>query len=1822
MYKIIILNGLLLCLMHHLNGQCTFTLSNTNICSAEELRLTVDNPDQQAVYGWDFNSDGIIDIESRDTMLSIESITADSVQEIVLYKDGSSCASQPINYNQSPDASIGVPAGVVILNGKEMKACNGSPVIELSLFNRSKTFSTNKNYTINWGDGSPAETFDNSSFSQNSVITHTYSRLGYFSLLITVESLQGCIYTDTYTFYNGGNPSVGLVNPGNTVGLCAPATLNFPITNTENNPPGTVYRILVSGVVVDSFTQDNVPAAFTYTFEENSCNARTTTGAYNNAFDVQIQASNPCNSSAATIEPIEVSSPPELDFGISSPPNLCVGAMLSFDNRSSNIFEILSGNPSSCLDVLSPNWTISGTAGEDWNVSSGSLFDSQNLEVEFLKPGAYQITMTVISFSCGEFDITKTINIFDPPQITLQDSIIRIDDISDGGTCAPFRTIMPALASGDSLSYHWEIFPENGWSFIDSTDQKTERPHILFSEGGDYMIRVEISNPCSSIFWEGRVAVPGKPDVVLAPIPDFCLNATLTFDSTTVRYKGNGSAISSTSWSFPGAAITSSAEAYPTAITYDSVGSYVVSLATENACGIQTVSDTFVIQQPGSLNIPNDLTVCSADPPILLEALPAGGTWTGPGVRNNYFYPQEAFPGRNSVTYNYGTGVCFAQATFVITVNRAPEVNAGADISVCQNTRPITLDDQSPNGNWLSPDNILSENNTVNPSTLAANDYLLIYELTDDQGCQARDSITLTIKEAPELTISDTTYCNTPGRVRLPIAFPAGGNWSGPGIVDPAGFFNPANAGGPGTYRATYALTAPNGCELQSSIQIGVIDPSAVNAGPDRSVCSSDSIILLNEQAMPGGGRWISTSPGLVGRNTFDPSLADNGPNILVYQVGRGNCRVRDSVIINVVRLNTVNAGRDLTICGDQNLLILNGAQPRGGRWSGPGITDPIKGHFSPLNLEVGAYELTYTVEDTTTGCFNMDTKKVRIRPAPKAQFAIPTIICKGSTLDIVDNSVSEDTDQIQWSSSDGRSFDEQNPSIAFNRIGTFEIDLLIETAFGCSDDFQQEVEVIAAPKAAFSLPQNEACEVLNVIPINNSQGRIENYTWDFGNGTSSNLNRIQEEVTFLSGINDTSYILNLVVSNQCGQDRFKDTVNVKATPKVDFGITLDTACSPYIAHFNNISQGNTTDFQWDFGNGLASTDSLPLPQPFEADTIPEEYLITLIGRNACGLDTIQKPLYIVPERVKSFFNTSILNGCSPLEVEFEDYSTPGTRISWDFGNGQTSNNSNPTQIFTNPGQYLVRQYASNPCAMDSSDILIEVLSSPEVDFDYSSNLCAGQTIKFANQSTDLTNATWFFGNGDSTTATNPSYTYHAAGDYNVLLRIQDLQTGCTNELNQLVSIGIPPTPIVSLSVQNGCTPLEVQFENTSQRASFYQWDFGDSNNSVSQNPVHTYLEPGTYEIKLILDNEIGCRVDTLLDIVHAFPVPTAKFETPDTNFCGLPQTIDFSNLSSGASGFEWTFDQQMQSTLNQPAQEFFDPGTYTIQLEAFNEFGCRDIYQSSIKLLELPTADFSLDFFEGCNPFTTSFQPTGNGNSFFWKFGDGQQSTDRTPEHTYEEAGFYDVELIIGNQDICFDTIRIPSAVEVWQTPTANFSWADEINGEPTGRILFTNASLNADQFFWDFGDQNTSEEKDPVHRYFSNSIWEVYLEAIAENGCTDDTLMLVEPRYFGKLYVPNAFAPLDGRNESKVFLPKGHGLKEYHLQIFSAYGELLWESFDLDEGQPMVGWDGTHNGIPLPQDVYVWKIRAVFENGLEWTGNKEISGKFQKMGSVTLLR
>ncbi|NNE29962.1 MAG: hypothetical protein HKN16_10005, partial [Saprospiraceae bacterium] len=843
--------------IHQLSGQCEFSISNNNPCGETPIVFSIDNP--SGTYGWDFDGDTNVDAFGPTVTYTFPQTGNDASYTVNVYQNNMLCNSEEVIILASPDPLLGVVPGNAIIDDHLIRVCSATPEATLQLINLSTTLPIDQTYYVNWGDG-VIDTFDVSEFDNNGFVEHQYQNYGYYSLSFTAIAGNGCESVENYTFYNGSNPSVGLANPGNTVGLCAPATINFPITNYLSNPQGTEYYIYVGGELVGSYTQNDVPAIFSYTFLETSCGLTTSTGNYQNAFDVQVEAVNPCGSSQATIEPIEVSEPPELEFETDTPEVGCIGDPITVTNTSADINEVISGNPSICESSISPSWTISpGVAGIDWTVISGNVFSAEELEIIFNLPGEYTVTMTINSPSCGPFHFSESFTIIEPPNAGA-DFELNSDIIpSLPDECAPTTGIFTNTSTGDSLSYIWQVSPSSGWNFANGGTPLDASVDINFLDPGSYSVALTTTNACASSVWDTSFVIAGPPAVTLDNLPGFCETGTLDINSAMVSYGANGGQISTYTWSFPGAVPESSNDAFPTNIFFPGPGQYDITIQVDNQCGSDIATQILTIEEPGTLVIDNDITVCESEDPFQLFSDPTGGFWTGQGVNlDGLFSPSQNTLGDNLVVYSLILGECELVDSLTVTVLPSPVVEAGPSQEACIDEEPFIITGGSPiGGNWQATNGgVIIGGDTFDPVASGVGVFTLIYSFTDSNGCYAEDTKTIIVHDLPSVDAGpNQTICENPNDIQLSGFTPTGGSWSGPGVTT-NGVFNVTNTPGQGAYQLYYEFINPNtGCGNLDSLMITVVANDTAYASIDREVCLDAGLQVLND-GNPVGGTW------------------------------------------------------------------------------------------------------------------------------------------------------------------------------------------------------------------------------------------------------------------------------------------------------------------------------------------------------------------------------------------------------------------------------------------------------------------------------------------------------------------------------------------------------------------------------------------------------------------------------------------------------------------------------------------------------------------------------------------------------------------------------------------------------------------------------------------------------------------------------------------------------------------------------------------------------------------------------------------------------
>lgn len=368
----------------------------------------------------------------------------------------------------------------------------------------------------------------------------------------------------------------------------------------------------------------------------------------------------------------------------------------------------------------------------------------------------------------------------------------------------------------------------------------------------------------------------------------------------------------------------------------------------------------------------------------------------------------------------------------------------------------------------------------------------------------------------------------------------------------------------------------------------------------------------------------------------------------------------------------------------------------------------------------------------------------------------------------------------------------------------------------------------------------------------------------------------------------------------------------------------------------------------------------------------------------------------------------------------------------WSYGD--TSLNDTLTDganYYTAPGAYNVTLSVTTDsnCVATESKYLV-IFEKPVADFVYEIG-CAGTPFVFRDRSTGPTNDPimqyfWEFGDGSTSSFTNPTHEYTTDGEYEVTLTVTST-AGCTSTFTD--TINVYPELEAEITATNLCFGQTVQFMETgpSYSISTYFWEFGDSDFSFDESPTHNYAQEGTKVVRLTVTNALGCEV-TVTDTIVISEAPVAAFQ--NTEACeGLPmQFTDITNISGQDSIVTWLWefgDSSYISRLPNPLHVYDSAGSYNVTLQVTSINGCTDEVTQVVTVAEPPVADFSFDPEFGQSPLLVDFTDNSTGAvSYYWTFGDGDTSTLAEPMHTYEADGEYTITLIVTGIGGCTSTI------------------------------------------------------------------------------------------------------------------------------------------------------------------------------------------------------
>ncbi len=432
---------------------------------------------------------------------------------------------------------------------------------------------------------------------------------------------------------------------------------------------------------------------------------------------------------------------------------------------------------------------------------------------------------------------------------------------------------------------------------------------------------------------------------------------------------------------------------------------------------------------------------------------------------------------------------------------------------------------------------------------------------------------------------------------------------------------------------------------------------------------------------------------------------------------------------------------------------------------------------------------------------------------------------------------------------------------------------------------------------ADFTVSDSSGCCTLMVNITNQSTGTgMLTFSWNFGNGQTSSLEDPWAVNYLVPGI----YTITLTVSNGSSTDVHTQLIQVFASPVVQISTNSTTGCAiPLDVQFTNNATGPLPmQYQWDFGDGNSSTLQNPMHQysAYGAYSVS----LTVTDSNGCIGHLVSHDYIVIQEAVADFTVISTDTSCYPFvpiiyNLSPTDYSP---QYNWNFGDGFVSQSQHPTHTYIHSGDYWLTYTITTSAGCTDSDSVMIHVGGPFANISLiPDSICLGEEVVITmTDSINIQSVNWSFGDGSGSHDISTSHIYSYSppnGMFFIYLLYCSEPTCCmvaqpdsifVGEANTLFSFSASPSG-------GNSVPINVQFTNNTTGNSPLQflWDFGDGGSSTQQNPLHTYVNFGVYNVSLTVIDNFGCTSDTTITGMIVITDVYAPFNSTAGNITVFP---------------------------------------------------------------------------------------------------------------------------------------------------------------------------------------------------------------------------------------------------------------------------------------------------------------------------------------------
>ena len=1292
---------------------------------------------------------------------------------------------------------------------------------------------------------------------------------------------------------------------------------------------------------------------------------------------------------------------------------------------------------------------------------------------------------------------------------------------------------------------------------------------------------------------------------------------------------------------------------YDHPVSFPGPGVYTVTLYTQNHCGVDTATREIMVTPPPTVTASADLTTLCPGEQFQFDAVnwDADFPLTADDLSFNFTYGNGAFsmaiemvdglipfenipnqPGYvydNAGVYNAAVQVfptlaagCAGIGTIPVTVLPPPTAGFTLPSDTCADNLTVTPVDASLDAvdyTWtLDGTGVIGSTSAPPEVTLnGPGAFAFTLEVTSANGCSDTFNEDIVLASVPEAAFTSESAC-----IGSPI------------LLDASSSSTDATQGGPitqytwtvngtplsgetasyvletaGTYPVTLEVTTSTGCSDGTTGSATVLPTPGIALATSDTIGCSPFVLPLVATDTTGGvaNNALNWNFGHGSNNQLDGDgthtwPSNNGEDTLQYTVtveaGIGTCSDTKSLTVSVAPAPFVQTSSG-EVCSGQSFSFEGSAFNLGEDgtwfWEVDNVWSTAATDYGTITSDFEGFSFTFVNPDQVTdtvsievdvqrpnGCAASNTATLLVRP----EFA-PAIEDVAGCVPFGLTTPNQVAISVDWDFGDPDNPDPEGATAhLYTAPGTYGVTATGVSVFGCAGDNSATVEVYDTPNPSISA-QDALCAPEPVQPQRSDSGTdgATSWTLQVDLGTTYPWNGSPDT---LIQLNPGTHLLTLLATNDEGcSAETSTTVLVQEEVTAAFSLP-EGGCEPIAFGIETFDMSPGALATWiidtPFGTDTVNS-TTPTAPTWTANpaapgmtgstatySVELQVVNPLTGCTAMAQDSIA----VQPQPVGQLVIEG-LSGCDVLATF--SYTGIADSLIWNFGDpfapdAEMTTFNSISHAYPNPlgtgYQTLASVTAISSGCADFDEVSLNVPALPTADFNVPDTLCMGEPLVLENLSTGIPL--------DLGTASG-AWTWQIGGE---------------------TLIGFEPTPPAADTTLLGTTALS------------------NALLPLTLNVVHP---------------ENGCS-DAISAQVVVLGVPQASFIlTPDVDF-EAPYETNVIDLNQGPTGTTTDWNIEAGGTLDAAGgiMSWADDayGTHLVEVTLDN-FGCSDSYSTAITLVPPPpTVSFAGDTVS-CAPLQAVFEATiGSAvDSLVWSFGQGSGRTvtslfEAPITFAYYEPGTYQVWVSAYGPG--GTATSEPQTVEVLEQVNAGFTLFPSECVEVGDVVEFTpNFAYPDASYSWQFGDGSSLEVSDGsivTHTY--SEAGDPSITLVIENAlCADSTsrsACIIEFQG-GSVGVPSAFTPTfggdgsgaqaygdDDLRDNDVFFPQLRGTPvAYSFTIYNRWGEQIFSASD-----PNIGWNGHFQGKLCKQDVYVWRVAAVFLDGTS----------VEQAGDVTLIR